>query len=67
MARPSPTNRSKNREETFKFDKAADIAAQEKFQPLFNTEGRRIVMPGVHRARIKAQMESRKKSKNRAY
>ena len=53
--------------ETFKFDKAADIAAQEQFQPLFTTEGQRIVMPGVHRARIKAQMESHKKLKNRVY
>jgi hypothetical protein len=50
----------------FKFDKAADVAAQEKFQPIFDTEGRRIVMPGAHRARIKAQMESHKKSRNRA-
>jgi len=66
MARPSPTNRSKDRQ-TFKFDKEADVAAQEKFQPLFDTEGRRIVMPGVHRARIKAQIESHKKSKKRAY
>jgi hypothetical protein len=51
---------------TYKFDKAADTAAQEQFQPLFDTEGRKIVMPGVQRARIKAQVESHKNPKNRA-
>jgi hypothetical protein len=53
--------------EKFKFDKEADAAAQAQFQPLFNTEGQRVVMPGAQKARIKAQMESHKKPKNRAY
>jgi hypothetical protein len=53
--------------EKFKFDKEADAAAQAQFQPLFDTEGQRVVMPGAQKARIKAQMESHKKPKNRAY
>ena len=39
-----------------KFDKAADRAVTSSVQPIFNTDGKQVVMPEVHKRRIKAQM-----------
>jgi hypothetical protein len=40
-----------------KFDKAADAAVTSGVQPIFNTDGKRVVMAPLHQRRIKAQMD----------
>jgi hypothetical protein len=51
--------------EKFKFDADADKAARSDYSPVFNTDGQPVVMPKVHKARMKAQMDSHKKPGNR--
>jgi len=43
---------------TIRFDRAADEEAKKGVEPIFNTDGKPVVMRGLFNRRVKAQMKS---------
>ena len=42
--------------EVRKYDKQTDQQVQARYQPIFDMDGKRVVMPGAFKARVQAQM-----------